>query len=149
MHDAVDGGSRAFGCGGDRLTRGSCRCITASCTKSAFLCCNAIDGSPRAFECDYHSMGSQSRIFCLCSSVGVSTRVLGCAVRTTGSQSRCLLHVFIDVSRILAVVMLMFGRRQPPSSIGWRCSCDGLAEPTSLCLSVSAPEFYRVALFTR
>ena len=57
MHDAVDSGSRVFGCGNDRLTRGSCRCITTSYTKSAFLCVNAIDCSPRAFEC-----GCQSKI---------------------------------------------------------------------------------------
>ena len=55
MHDAVNGGSRSFGCVGHRLTRGSCRCVTTSCTKSAFLCVNAIDCSPRAFECDCQS----------------------------------------------------------------------------------------------
>ena len=36
MHDAVDGGSRVFGCDGNRLTRGSYRCITTSCTESRF-----------------------------------------------------------------------------------------------------------------
>ena len=57
MHDAVDGGSRVFGCGGDPLTHSSCRCITTSCTKSRFY---ALMPSTAASE---HSSATVSRRF--------------------------------------------------------------------------------------
>ena len=57
MHDAVDGGSRVFGRDGDRLTRGSCRCITTSCTKSCFYALMLSTAAPE------HSSATISRRF--------------------------------------------------------------------------------------
>ena len=46
MHDAVNGGSRTFGCAGHRMTRGSCRCLTTSCTKSRFYAVMLSSAAP-------------------------------------------------------------------------------------------------------
>ena len=56
MHDAVDGGSRIFGCGDDSTDPRQLSLRNDVLHKVAFLCVNAVDCSPRAFECGWQSI---------------------------------------------------------------------------------------------
>ena len=100
MHDAVDGGSRMFGCGDDSTDPRQLSLHNDVLHKVAFLCVNAIDGSPRALECDCQSKfpwqlslhndilreAACLRWLCLCS-VGCVPQAFGCIAVPTGLEA--------------------------------------------------------------
>ena len=111
MHDAVDGGTRAFGCYGDRLIRGSYHCVTTSCTKSRFYALMLSTAAPE------HSSATDSRFFrgsCRCITTSCTKSRFYALMPSTAAPERSSAAVSRRF-RMLALIVLMLCRMRPPS----------------------------------